>query len=1046
MGRLSAFLRNGRGWPAIRALGAAVFLSPAMVGGREERVDFQRDIRPILSSHCFACHGPDSEKRQAELRLDRRDDATAARQGAIRPAVVPGQPDQSELINRVRSSDPELRMPPAETGKELSANEIERLERWIAQGADYALHWAFQPPVRPSLPPVRNPAWVGNTLDAFIVARLEAEGLGPSPEADRETWLKRLTLDLTGLPPEIGDVRRFASDEDELAWQRHVDRLLASPHYGERWGQQWLDAARYADSDGFEKDKPRSVWMYRDWVVQSLNRDLPYDQFVQQQIAGDLSPSVTQDEMVATGFLRNSMLNEEGGIDPEQFRMEAMFDRMDAVGKAILGLTIQCGQCHNHKYDPLTQRDYYRMFAYLNGSHEGSVVVYTPEELDARNRIEREIDAVEDQLRAANPNWRERVARWEEAARVDQPAWEVLTLENQGDNSQRYLQQADGSYLAQGYAPTRFTAVFRAKTSLPIVRALRLEVMADPNLPAGGPGRAVNGLFALTDLKVVQMGPNIDDPPETVAIAGATADFANERAQLPLPYADRDGKRGFTGPVEYAMDGDPETAWGVDAGAGRRNVDHQAVFVFQQEIAEANEKILELHLVQSHGGWNSDDNQALNLGRFRISVTDAPGAKADRLPTSVRTLLGVPADQRTPEQWRELFRYWRTTVPQWSDANEQIERLWAAYPEGTTQLVLHERSAPRTTHRLERGDFLQPREAVAPGVPDFLHPLPEDADGSRQTLARWLVDRRSPTTARSIVNRIWQGYFGTGLVVTSEDFGTQGELPSHPELLDWLAVELMDSGWSLKRIHHLIVTSATYRQSSSMTPELLARDPDNRLLARGPRHRVDAETVRDVVLAASGLLQYRLGGPSVYPPAPDFLFQPPVSYGPKQWLTSQGALRYRRAIYTFRFRSVPYPVLQTFDAPRGVVSCVGRPRSNTPLQALTLLNEPVFVEAARSLAVLALRDGGSSDDERVRYAFERCTAREPSDDETAVLLSMLERQTERFRAPQAAPWELALSDPSQSPAIAGRVTAARLAAWTAVARVMLNLDETITKE
>jgi hypothetical protein len=510
-------------------------------------------------------------------------------------------------------------------------------------------------------------------------------------------------------------------------------------------------------------------------------------------------------------------------------------------------------------------------------------------------------------------------------------------------------------------------------------------------------------------------------------------------------FDDRSKRRRVTGPIHYAIDGVDETAWSGDIGPGRSNVPHQAVFVLEKPIEVAAGQRITFGLVQNHGGWNSDDNQNNNLGRFRFAVTSAENAVADPVPAAVRKILAIPAKDRTPEQVDAVFSYWRTTVDDWREMKRRLEALWQSHPRGTTQLALIERETPRKTHRLDRGNFLAPLEEVSPGTPGFLHPL-EKEKPNRLDFARWLADRRSPTTARAIVNRIWLAYFGTGLVSTAEDLGTQGDLPTHPELLDWLAVELMENNWSLKHIHRLIVSSATYQQSAVATPELLERDQANQFLARGPRYRVDAETVRDIALAASGLLTNKIGGPSVYPPAPEFLFQPPTSYGPKTWFYDTGPDKYRRGLYTFRYRSVPYPALETFDAPRGDVACVRRVRSNTPLQALTTLNEALYLEAARELAKRVVSEGGREDDKRIEYAFRRCLAREPRPEELAVLSDFLDRQKERFHADGADPWALLTDEKEEKPELPANATAPELAAWTALSRVVLNLDETITKE
>jgi hypothetical protein len=984
-------------------------------------VDFARDIQPIFAESCYGCHGP--KVQMAGLRLDT----------PPKPAVL------GLLLQRVTSADPEKRMPKG--GAALPAAKVELLRQWVAASApDPKKHWAFIPPARPTVPVVSRADWVRNPIDAFILERLDREKLAPSPDADRATLLRRASLDLIGLPPTPAELDAFLADRSSQAWEKQVDRLLASPHYGERWGRVWLDAARYADSNGYEKDAPRFVWSYRDWVINALNRDLPYNQFVIEQIAGDLLPNASQDQRVATGFLRNSMINEEGGIDPEQFRMEAMYDRMDAVGKGILGVTIQCAQCHDHKYDPLTQEEYYRIFAFLNDTHDANIAVYTPDQQRKRAEILRRTREIETGLQTRNPDWQKRMAAWEESVRSNQPEWKVLklTVNDISTGGERELPMKDSSMLAQGYAPTKHTVEFTARTELPRITAVRLELLTDPNLPNGGPGRSIKGTGALTEFMVDAATPDAPEKFTKVKIARATADINLPEKPLDAKFDDKSGKRRVTGPIDFAIDGKDETAWGIDAGPGLRNQARKAVFQFEQPVENAKGTVLRLRLKQNHGGSNSDDNENHNLGRIRLSITAAPDATADPLPRDVREALGDPAKRQL------VFSYWRTTVPEWKAENDAIAALWREHPEGSLQLVLASRGDDhRETHILNRGDFLQPGRVVEPGTPAFLHPLPAGAPRDRLTFAKWLVDRRSPTTARSIVNRVWQAYFGTGIVATAENFGTQCEPPSNQALLDWLAVEFMDSGWSLKKLHRLIATSSVYRQSSSVSAELLARDPDNRLLARGPRFRVDAEIVHDIALSAAGLLTSTIGGPSVYPPAPAFLFQPPASYAPKSWKPAEGPERYRRALYTFRFRSVPFPTLQAFDAPNGEMSCVRRSRSNSPLQALSTLNEPLFVESAQALARRAIREGGASDRDRLAYAFRLCTARTPGAEELNVLLGLLEKEDRRIGDGWVNAKELAGVGASALPA---GLTPRQLAAWTAVSRVLLNLDETITKE
>jgi len=1037
--------------------GLGTFAQPAdeLPAPAAHKVDFAKELQPLFAERCYDCHG--EKKQESAFRADSRADILKG--GDHGPAVVPGKGAESILLQVLADIHEDLAAMPKKKEK-FTAEQIGLVRAWIDQGAVWeggavkaysynTNHWAFKAPVRPSAPSVADKKWSRSPIDNFILAKLDAEKLKPSQEADKITLIRRLTLDLIGLPPTPEDVDAFLADQSPDAYAKQVDRLLASPHYGEKWGRFWLDAARYADSDGFEKDKTRSVWFYRDWVVKAFNDDIPYDQFITRQLAGDLLPNASQGDIVATGFLRNSMNNEEGGVDPEQFRMEAMFDRMDAIGKSVLGLTIQCAQCHNHKFDPIAQEDYYRLFAYLNNDHEAQRVVYTPEQQMRVANINREIRELEEGLRHRTPDWESRMAKWEESVKSNQPRWIVLhpTVEDITTGGQRYLAQPDGSFLAQGYAVTKSGPHFWLTNDLQNVTAFRIELLTDPNLPANGPGRSLNGTCALTEF-TVDSAPATDPTNFTrVKFSGVTADFEQAETPLGAEHYDKSNSKRIVGPVKFANDNDDNTAWGIDAGPGRRNRDRVAVFQCQTNAGRTGGTIWDIRLVQRHGGWNSDVHMNNNLGRFRLSVsTNAGPIVADPVPKRVRDIFAIPREKRSPTQMATVFNHWRRTVPEFAETTDQIEKLWKQWPEGETQLALAARTEPRETHLLKRGDFLKPGHEVKAGVPGFLHSLPANADGSRLTLARWLMDTKSPTTARSFVNRIWQSYFGAGLLEASEDFGTRAELPSHPELLDWLACEFMDTGWQIKKLHRLIVSSATYRQSSHITPELYAKDPYNRLLARGPRFRVEAESVRDIALASSGLLNPALGGRSVFPPAPDFLFQPPASYGPKDWPEDSGAERYRRSLYIFRYRSVPYPMLQTFDAPNGDFSCVRRLRSNTPLQALVSLNEPMFMECAQALARKTLTEGGASDPERIDFAFRRTVSRKPTENERKELLNLLAQQTKHIGDGWINASELAIGKNELRGNLPAQTTPTQLAAYTVVARVLLNLDETITKE
>ncbi len=1024
--------------------------SVARADGDPTAVSFEKDVLPVLQAKCFSCH--DAKKARSGFRLDVRAKAFAGGE-TNKPGIVAGKSAESEVYKRVTSGNEKEVMPPK--GDRLTGKEAAALKAWIDTGAKWpdalsgeakTTHWAFVAPKRPALPVNREAKTSAHLIDAFVRAKLEVAGLKPSPEAERHTLLRRVYLDLIGLPPTPAEVDAFVKDASPDAYEKVVERLLASKHYGERWARLWLDAARYADSDGYEKDKPRFVHFYRDWVVDSFNADLPYDQFVQQQIAGDLLPNATQSQKVATGFLRNSMINEEGGIDPEQFRMEAMFDRMDAVGKAVLGLTIQCAQCHTHKFDPITHTDYYRLFAFLNSANETSMTAYTADGQSKRADLFRQMKAIEDDLKHKTPDWKAKVRAWETKLRDARPKWVTHKPELDGSGGQKNYLLEDGSILTAGYAPTKNTEAYTAKTPLKAITAVRLEVLNDPTLPHGGPGRSLHGTFGLTEISVEVAGTK-------AKVVSAVADASPPEAPLDKQFDDKSNRKRVTGPIEYAFDGKDETAWTNDIGPGRSNVPRTAVFVFDKPLEVPENAKVTVRLVQNHGGWNSDDNQTNNLGRFRIALTDAREPKGDPLPQWVKE----PTDTRSEADDAAVFAVWRTTVPEWKDANAKIEELWKLHPKGTSQLVLSEMDKPRSTHLLKRGDFLKPAEKVSTGVPGFLHPMPKDAPANRLGFAQWLTAKESPTTARAFVNRVWQAYFGAGLVGTPEDFGVQADAPTHPELLDWLACEFMSptsrdrqgaevNPWSVKHLHRLIVTSATYKQSSKITPELKEKDPANKLLARGPRHRVDAEVVRDIALSVSGLLTPEVGGPPVYPPIPAFMLVPPTSYGPKAWPESTGADRYRRSLYVFKFRSLPYPALQAFDAPTGDFACVKRARSNSPVQALTGLNEPIFLEAAQALGLRILTEGGKTDAERVAYAFRLCVGRPPTEQEAKVVLALQAKQAEKFGDPKADPWAVAVKSADDAKKLPNNATPAQLASWVAVARVVLNLDETISKE
>ena len=1021
------------GWTAMPlCLGASLVVASAA-----NEIDFSRDIRPILSDKCFVCHGPDAENREADLRLDVR--SVAVETGAI----APGDLDGSELLARIASDDPDEVMPPPSTRKTISQAEAVLLQKWIAEGADYQEHWAFSAPERPDPPVVENEQWITNPIDRFVAARLSALDMKPSERADRTTFVRRVYLDLIGLPPSPAEVDAFLSDDQPDAHGRLVERLLDSKHFGERWGRWWLDAARYADSDGYEKDKQRSVWFYRDWVVDAMNRDMPYDQFIVEQIAGDLLPDATQSQLVATGFLRNSMVNEEGGADPEQFRVEGMFDRMDAIGKAVLGITTQCAQCHTHKYDPLSQREYYQMFAALNNFHEATATVYTTEQDEQREELLGEITAIHESIKRRMPAWESQLAAWAEQEAAKLIDWRTVVPTDRPWEGQKFRLLDDGSIISESYAPTKSNTTFRLTTTAEKITAIRLDVLTHPQLPCNGPGRSIYGTGALTEFQVSYAPADKPDEQHNIKFVRAISDVNPAKTELPAAFRDKDPEKDkrVTGSIEYALDGDSATAWSTDNGPGRRNQDRYAVFFPETPVETKGEIILSFSLQQLHGGWNSDDNQNYLLGRYRFSVTDNDSLPEKAVPSSVQAILRVPESERTAQQREELFAYWCTTVLELSEDVARIEQLWQTHPEGDTQLVAHAMSESRPTHVLKRGDFLNLGESVDVGAPEFLNPILESNEPDRLRFARWLVAEDAPTTARVIVNRLWQSYFGQGIVTTPEDFGFQSAPPTHPQLIDWLAVELMENGWSLKHIHRLIATSSTYQQSSKISAPLFEADPSNKWLARGPRLRVDAEIVRDIALCSSGLLNEEIGGPAVYPPAPEFLFLPPASYGPKNWRLSGDGEQYRRSLYVHRYRSVPYPSMELFDAPKGDAACVRRQRSNTPLQALVMLNEPQFVECARAMAERVVREGGESDNQRLEFAHRLCVSRQPTSEELVILQKLLGQQRERI-----ATGEINLEELLSTSAVEDNIDTEMLAPWVVVCRAILNLDETITKQ
>ena len=983
-------------------------------------VDFQRDVQGVLAEHCTVCHGVDAAERKSGLRLDLRDSALKGGDSGT-PAIVPQKPDESELIRRIASDDPGEVMPPPDHKKPLSAKQIEILRQWVADGAKYESHWAFTPPVKASVPEVGLP----HPIDAFVAARLKDRGLALSPPATQAALCRRLYLDLIGLPPSPAELAAF----EQQGFEATVDALLKSERFGEKWARHWLDAARYSDTNGYEKDMPREQWKWRDWVVDALNHDLPYDQFLIEQFAGDLLPGATQEQVIATGLLRNSMINEEGAIVPEQFRMVEMFDRMDCLGKAVLGLTTQCAQCHSHKFDPLTQDEYYGMFAFLNTSYEARSWVYTPEQQRQIGEIAAGIRQAEEKLRAARPQWKEELAAWEQAMLAKQAAWEPLVATELGTISglNHPTQEADQSLLMLGHPSSDVFMI--SAPALEGVTGLRLEALNHRELPHNGPGRSRLGTWGVNELEAFVKKPDGKDW-EKLKLVEATADFSQGETKS------ADGKKA-SGPVAFLVDGKDETTWTADRGAGRRNQPSVAVVRFEQPLQLPAGTQLKL-------AWRLTDMP----GCLRFSITRQASPAAPPANHAAMLALAVPAESRTAEQNDAIFAAWRASLAEAKPINDEIDALWNKFPAAATS-ILHlaeqEPGKQRKTYRLDRGEWDRPLEAVEPHTPAAFHPFPEDLPRNRLGFARWLADSRSPLTARVAVNRAWQAIFGIGLVETAEDFGTRAAVPEYRELLDWLAVDFMEHGWSQKQLIRSIVASGVYRQTSHASAELLASDPHNVWLARGPRFRADAEVVRDIALCVSGLLTNKLGGPSVIPPAPQNVLDYNFTY-PAYWKPAEGPERYRRALYVFRKRSMPDPVMSNFDAPNSDFACARRVRSNTPLAALTALNEPIFVEASRALALRVLREGGSDDGGRANHAFFLCTSRQPTAAEREAVLNLLQSRRQRLAEGWLNVREIATGDPSRLPELPAGATPQDAAAWTLAARVLLNLNETISKK
>jgi mono/diheme cytochrome c family protein len=989
-----------------------VSLAILLASASAAEVDFQGEVQPIFAEYCLECHGPNQAKGGLNL-TTREGFLRALKSGAH--AVVPGRPEASAMLGRMRATDPDEVMPPASKAKRPTEPEMEILRRWIEQGAVWEPHWAYRAIVRPDLPagPETHP------VDRFVGATRRKIGLEPSPEADRATLVKRVYADLLGLPPGPEEVEAFLRDASPGAYESLVERALASPHFGERWGRHWLDQARYADSDGYEKDRPRpDAWRYRDWVIEACNADLPIDRFTIEQLAGDLLPEARPGQILATAFHRQTLTNTEGGVDQEQYRVEAVFDRTETTGTVWLAHTVGCARCHTHKYDQISHREYFGLYAFFNNADEANARVGTS--AGALATFEREnavhagrLRALEKKLRAARAGLAERFPSWEKetAARMAalegrQPEAVPLTLTGvKARSGAQFSGQADGSWLVSGAEADTEVVTFAVELPPGPIGGMRLEVIPDASLPAQGPGRSPGGNFVLSEIEV-RTGPG----GELQRFHSAKADFSQS---------------GWA--VAGAIDGRTDTGWGIGGGIGKP---HQATFFFVRPVDGRRQRELTISLVQAHRGRHG-------IGRFRM-VALAGETVESALPAEVARLVSIGSEKWTNEG-REIILDWLARLdPVVSGLTDEFAGLEAAGPKPPLMevRVLAERAKPRDTRLLHRGEFLSPREPVGPGTPAVLPPLRPrgETEGrpDRLDLANWLMAPENPLPARVMANQIWMHLFGEGIVRTPSDFGVRGERPSHPELLDWLASELVAHGWSRKHLIRVILMSATYRQASGFRPDLQQADPRNVFLARQNRLRAEGEIVRDLHLAAAGLLSRKTGGPSVFPPMPPEVAA--VSYANNfKWTESKGEDRYRRGMYTFFKRTAPYPDLMTFDCPDANVASVRRNVSNTPLQALTTLNAATFAEASLALARRLLASPEEAGDAvRLERAFRLCLIRSPRPDEIRVLEELLQEARAYYAAHEA-----------ETAKLGGEI---ETAAWTATARILLNTDEFITRE
>ena len=1002
---------------------------------------FETDVLPLLQNRCVTCHGEKS--REGGLRFGGAEDLLHLNDSGV-AAVDSAGSAKSELILRVISQDEDLQMPPQGEGPRLTKAEVATLRRWIDEGAVWpehltakTTHWSYVKPVKAALPDVSNLHWVQNPIDRFVLARLDREGMTPSPKTDRARLIRRVYLDLIGIPPSPAEVDAFLADASPLAYEKVVDRLLDSPRFGERWARQWLDLARYADSNGFQADQFRSMWAFRDWVIRALNDDMPFDQFTIEQIAGDLIPNATVDQQVATGFHRCPTCNVEAGVDPEENRVNQVVDRINTTGTVWLGTTLECAQCHNHKYDPFTQQDYYQLFAFFNNTplevKLSSGVTYDffgptfdlPLDGLRKNRreeVQKKLAVAREQLTQRDGELAKDLAEWVAKlllSAMTEAQWHPLEIaEFAAAGGATFTKLADKSALVGGANPATDTYTVTVRTDLTGITGFKIEGLLDDSLPGKGPGRQTQddrANFVLTDLKITACDCE-DDSKDTSPLGLHSA-----KADVEDP--------GFK--AETVLDADPKSGWSIHRWY---HEPHHLTVLTSEPTGFAAGTRLVFKLDFQYGLQRS-------IGRLRLSaLTGSPNQQT--LPAEILATLKKPENKRSKKEKAALVTFRKSrdgvSVSLTKEVAELDAELKAITPEST--LVMIEMEKSRMTNIMRRGEFLNKGAAVEATTPSRLHAMPDDLPRDRLGLAQWLVSPENPLVGRVAVNRWWSEMFGRGIVASLEDFGSQGERPTHPQLLDWLAVEFVESGWSMKHVLRLMATSATYQQSSQVTPEALERDSKNLLLARASRFRLPAETIRDNALTASGLLAEKMAGPPVYPPQPSNIWRHVGRNAPK-YVTSQGVDRYRRGIYTVWRRSAPYPSFVTFDAPDRGSCVVDRSRTNTPLQALNLLNDEAYLEMSLALAERVIREVPSNDIAgRVDFAFRACLSRAPTDREQEFLVQVAREEADHFRSNEKQATEL--TDKWKP---AADLDAKELATWFRISEVLLNLDEMITR-